>query len=155
MPPQGKPRAEVAASLDLAATPPVLWATFTDLDRWPRWIPTVRSACCVSGTEWTLGAQFELMLDLPFPAGQWKGIAVITEVQPAASAAWEMEYPLDVIAVHSVRFAPTALGTLLTLREAYYGGSVLLYRLSGFPGRMCRAFEVALQNLKTYLEVGA
>jgi hypothetical protein len=32
---------------------------------------------------------------------------------------------------------------------------VLLYRLSRFPDRMCRAFEVALQNLKTYLEVGA
>ncbi len=155
MPPQGKPRAVTEASLDLAATPPVLWATFTDLDKWPRWIPTVRSACCVSGTEWTLGAQFELELDLPFPARQWKGIAVITEVQPAASVAWEMEYPLGVVVVHSSRFELSDLGTLLTLREAYYGGGVLFYRLSGFPERMRQVFETALQNLKTYLEVGA
>jgi hypothetical protein len=154
MPPQGNPRAIVEASLDIAASPPVLWATFTDMSKWPRWSPIVQSACCVAGTEWTLSAQFELALDLPFPVGRWSGIATITEVQPAASVSWEKEYPLDVTVVHSYRFKPSEPGTLFIIREAYYGNGVLLYRLSGFPGRMRRAFETALKKLKVYLEVG-
>jgi uncharacterized protein YndB with AHSA1/START domain len=154
MPPQGNPRAIVEASLDIAASPPVLWATFTDMNKWPRWSPTVQSACCVAGTEWTLGAQFELALDLPFPVRHWSGIATITEVQPATFVSWEKEYPLNVAVVHSYRFRPSELGTLFIIREAYYGNGVLLYRLSGFPGQMRRAFEAALKKLKVYLEVG-
>ncbi len=154
MPPQANPRAIAEASLDIAASPPVLWATFADMSKWPRWSSVVKSACCVAGTEWTLGAQFELTMDLPFPVQHWQGVATITEVQPAVSASWEMGYPLDVIAVHSLRFKPSALGTLLVTREAYYGGGTFLYHLSGFPGKMCKLFEVALQNLKAYLEVG-
>jgi hypothetical protein len=79
----------------------------------------------------------------------------MTEVQPAVSVSWEMEYPLDVIAVHSIRFKLSDLGTLLTIHEAYYGGGVLIYRLFGFPDRMRKAFQIALQNLKAYLGVGA
>lgn len=154
MPPQGHPRAIAEASLDIAASPPVLWATFADLDKWPRWSPVVRSACCVAGTEWTLGAQLELVMDLSFPIGNWRGVATITEVQPATSAAWELEYPWDVVAVHSLHFKPSALGTLLSIREAYYGNWAFLYRLTGFAGKMQKAFEAKLRNLKAYLEVG-
>jgi len=154
MPPQGHPRAIAEASLDIAASPPVLWATFADLDKWPRWSPVVRSACCVAGTEWTLGAQLELVMDLSFPIGHWRGVATITEVQPATSVAWELEYPWDVVAIHSLRFKPSALGTLLSIREAYYGNWAFLYRLTGFAGKMQKAFEAKLRNLKAYLEVG-
>ena len=154
MPPQGNPRAVVEASLDIAASPPVLWATFADMDKWPRWSPEVKSACCVAGAEWTLGAQFELTMDLAFPVRLWRGVAAITEVQPAVSASWEMEYPLDVLVVHSLRFKPSDLGALMTIREAYYGGWVFLYRLSGFTGQMRKSFGVTLRNLKAYLEIG-
>lgn len=152
---QWKPRAVMEVSLDLAATPPVLWATFTDLDKWPRWSPTVKSACCVSGTEWTLGAQFQLDLDLPFPVRQWNGIVTFTEVQPTVAVSWEAYYPLDVNAVHSYRFKPTREGTLVTIRETYSGRWVWLYYVFGFMGRRRKASETALQNLKAYLEVGA
>ena len=154
MPPQGNPRVLAEASLDIAASPPVLWATFVDLDKWPRWSPVVKSACCVAWTEWTLGAQLELTMDLPFPASHWRGVATVVEVQPAASVAWELEYPWDVVAVHSLRFTPSALGTLLSIREAYYGNWAFLYRLTGFAGKMRKAFEATLRNLKAYLEVG-
>jgi len=154
MSPQGPPRAFTETALDLAASPPVLWATFSSIDKWPRWSKSVRSARWVAGTEWTLGAQLELALDLPFPAGAWRGVAVIAEIQPAISVSWETEYPFDVVVVHSYRFQPSELGTVLVVREAYYGSWVWLYRLSGFPRQRCKAFEIALRNLKTYLEVG-
>jgi uncharacterized protein YndB with AHSA1/START domain len=154
MPPQGHPRAIAEASLDIAASPPVLWATFVDLDKWPRWSPVVRSACCVAGTEWTLGAQLELVMDLPFPIGHWRGVATMTEVQPATSVAWELEYPWDVVAIQSLHFKPSALGTLLSIRETYYGSWAFLYRLTGFARKMQKAFGAMLRNLKAYLEVG-
>ena len=154
MPPQGNPRAIAEASLDIAASPPVLWATFADLNKWPRWSPVVKSACCVAGTEWTLGEQLELTMDLPFPVSHWRGVATVVEVQPATSVAWELEYPWDVVAIHSLRFKPSALGTLLSIREVYYGSWVFLYRLSGYTGKMRKAFEAMLRNLKAYLEVG-
>ena len=154
MPPQGDPRVVAEASLDIAVSPPVLWATFADLDKWPRWSPVVKSVCCVAGTEWTLNEQLELTLDLPFPVSHWRGVATVVEVQPAASVAWELEYPWDVVAVHSLRFKPSALGTLLSIREAYYGSWASVYRLTGFAGKMQRAFEAMLRNLKAYLEVG-
>jgi hypothetical protein len=155
MPPQEKTRAAVEASLNLAATPPVLWVAFTDLGKWPRWAPGVKSACCVSGAEWTLGAQFQLDLELPFPAREWSGLVTFTEVQPTVAVAWEAEYPFEVAVLHSYRFRPGAHGTLMTIREAYSGGWAWLYHLSGFMDRRHRQFEAALQNLKTYLEVGA
>lgn len=155
MTPQEKPRAAVEASLDLAATPPVLWAAFTDLDKWPRWSPSVKSACCVSGCEWTLSAQFQLDLELPFPVGQWSGVVTFVQVQPAVAVSWEAHYPLTVTAIHSYRFKPSVPGTLMTMREAYYGRWVWLYQLSGFMGRRRKAFDLALQNLKVHLEVGA
>jgi uncharacterized protein YndB with AHSA1/START domain len=154
MPPQGSPRAIVEVSLDIATSPAVLWAAFTDMSKWPRWLPIVQSACCVAGTEWTLGAQFELALNLPFPAGRWRGIAKITEVQPAICVSWEKYYPLDVAVVHSYRLEPSNLGTLFAIYEAYYGTGSLIYRLSGFPGKMRQAFEMGLKKLKVYLEVG-
>jgi Polyketide cyclase / dehydrase and lipid transport len=155
MPPQGNPRAQAGASLEFAASPPVLWATFADVAKWPRWCKVVESAQWTAGPEWTLGAQLELAMDLPFPVRHWRGAAVITEIQPAASIAWETGYPLEVIVIHSCQFKPSELGTLLTIREAYYGNAVWLYRLERFPGQMSKAFEAALQSLKVYLEVGA
>lgn len=151
--PQANPRAEAVASLDIAASPPVLWATLADLGKWPRWSPLVESARWLAGTEWTLGAQIELTTQLPFPVQHWIGVATVTEVQPAISVAWEMEYPLNVVALHSLRFKPSDLGALLTIREAYYGGAVWLYQLSGFTRKRRKTFEAALQNLKAYLEV--
>ncbi len=157
MPPQEKPRAIAEVSLDIAASPPVLWATFTDLDKWQRWSPAVKSACCVSGTEWVLGAQFQLTMDLPFPARQWSGTVTIAEIQPAVLLAWEADYPFDVMVARSHRFKPSAVGAELSICEAYYGSWIagMLYRLSGFPGQMREVFEKTLQNLKTYLEIGA
>jgi uncharacterized protein YndB with AHSA1/START domain len=157
MPPQEKPRARVQVSLDIAASPPVLWATFTDLEKWTRWSSTIKSACCISETEWTLGAQFQLAMELPFPARQWSGVATITEVQPATLVSWETEYPLEVATIRSFRFKPTVLGTELSICEVYHGSWVagMIYRLSGFPGQMRKVFEKMLQSLKTYLEVGA
>ena len=154
MPPQGNPRAIAEASLDIAVSPPVLWATFADLGKWPRWSPVVKSACCVAGTEWTLGEQLELTMDLPFPGRHWRGVATVVEVQPATSVAWELECPWDVVAVHSLRFKPSTLGTLLIIRETYYGNWAFVYRLTGFAGKMRKAFEAMLRNLKAYLEVG-
>jgi len=155
MPLQGNPRAQASASLEFAASPPVLWTTFADVAKWPRWCKVVESAQWTASTEWTLGAQLELAMDLPFPVRHWRGAAVITEIQPAASIAWETGYPLEVIVIHSCQFKPSELGTLLTIREAYYGNAVWLYRLERFPGQMSKAFEAALQSLKVYLEVGA
>jgi len=155
MPPLGNPRAQADASLDFAASPPVLWATFAEVSKWPRWCKVVESAQWIAGSEWTLGAQLELAMDLPFPVRHWRGTAVITEIQPAASVAWETGYPLEVIVIHSCQFKPSELGTLLTIREAYYGNAVWLYRLERFPDQMSKAFEAALQGLKVYLEVGA
>jgi hypothetical protein len=157
MPPQEKLRAIAEVALDIAASPLVLWATFTDLDKWQRWSPVVKSACCVSGAEWVLGARFQLTMDLPFPVRQWSGTVTIAEIQPAVSLSWEADYPLDVMVVRSHRFKPSALGTELSIREAYYGSWIagMLYRLSGFPSQMRTVFEKTLQNLKTYLEIGA
>jgi hypothetical protein len=155
MPPQGNPRAAIEVSLDIAASPQVLWATFADLDKWPRWSPDIQSVRWASGTVWTLGAQLELTLDLPLPARRWSGTATITEMQPAVSVAWETVYPLDVTVIHSYRFKPSGPGTVLSIREAYYGNAVLFYRLSRFPGQRQKTFETALKNLKAYLQGGS
>lgn len=152
MPPQEAPRALVEASLDIGASPPVLWATFSDLSRWPRWETSYHSGRWVEGLEWTLHSRLELAMDLPFPARSWAGVAAIVEVQPGVSVAWETEYPLGVTVVRSYRFKPCEIGTLLQIREAYYSSAVLLYRLSRFPSHMGQSFRLSLQKLKTYLE---
>jgi hypothetical protein len=155
MPPQGNPRTWAEASLEIAASPPVLWATFVELSKWPHWSLLVKSATCVSGVEWTLGAHLQLEMNLPFPVRLWSGIATLTEVQPAVAVSWETEYTLDVAVARSYHFKPTGLGTLVTIHEAYYGSWVWLYRLTGFPRQMISAFDQSLRNLKVYLEVGA
>ena len=74
-----------SARRDVAADPATVWQILTDLDRWPEWGPTVRSACLDDGGVLAAGSRGTVTtvggVRLPF---------VIDELTPGRSWSWRV-----------------------------------------------------------------
>jgi hypothetical protein len=149
-----RPRAVVEDRIEIAASPEVLWTCFADLSKWPRWFPALVEIGWVSGTPWTLGAQFRQTVRCGFPLGTVTGIATIIEISAVPYVAWDGRI-VAMEAIHGFRFDATAGGTEVLSRHEFYGSLALLTRLLFLTRRVHKIYQVALEGLKAYVEMGA
>lgn len=152
MPNKRKPGAVVEDRIEVAASPEVLWACFANLDKWPQWFPALVEAEWVTGTPWTISAQFRHIVRHGFPLGTVTTIATIVEVSASPYVVWE-EKLAGMDTVHGFRFDATAAGTEVLSRYELYGSLALLARLF-LTRRIHRTYRSALNGLKNYVETG-
>jgi len=148
-----KPRAVVEDRIEVAASPEVLWSCFADLSKWYHWFPALTEAEWISGTPWTVGAQFHQTVQFGFPLGKVGGVATIIEVSAAPYVAWQGK-GVGMEAIHGFRFDATAGGTEVLSRHEFYGTRALLTRLFFLTRRVHKIYRAALGGLKAYVETG-
>jgi hypothetical protein len=148
-----RPLAVVEDRIEVAASPEVLWTCFADVAKWPTWFPALMEAEWVSGTPWTLGAQFSQTLRFGFPLGNVATVATIIEISPSPFVAWEGKV-LGMEAVHGYRFDAVAGGTEVLSRHEFYGPLALLTRVFFLTNRVHKIYQAGLGGLKAYFETG-
>jgi hypothetical protein len=148
-----RPLAVVEDRIEVAASPEVLWTCFADLAKWPTWFPALIEAEWVSGTPWTLGAQFSQAIKFGFPVGRVVAVATIIEISPSPFVAWGGKV-LGMDAIHGYRFDAVAGGTEVLSRHEFYGPLALLARVFFLTGRVHRIYQAGLTGLKAYFETG-
>ena len=108
------------------------WAVLSDIERWPEWTASVRSARPLGTGPAGVGARYRLEQPRLDPAE-----FTITEWQPPHSFTWGMSAPgVTAVAVHSLREQPG--GCELELRLEFKGLLALLVPLTG--GKMIREY---------------
>jgi hypothetical protein len=148
-----KPLAVVEDRIELATSPEVLWTCFADLGKWPAWFPALVEAEWVSGSPWTVGAQFRQTIRFGFPLGKLTAVATIVEISPSPYVAW-MWRVAGMDAVHGYRFDATISGTEALSRHEFYGFPAFLARVFFLIRRVHKIYQAALQGLKAYTETG-
>ncbi len=148
-----KPLAVVEDRIELAASPEVLWTCFVDLGKWPAWFPALIEAGWISGSPWTIGAQFRQTLKFGFPLGRLTPTATIVEISPSPYVAWKWTIA-GMEAVHGYRFDATVGGTEVLSRHEFYGFPAFLTRVFFLNRRVHKIYQAALQGLKAYIETG-
>jgi uncharacterized protein YndB with AHSA1/START domain len=112
-------------SVDIAASPDVVWAVISDAERWHEWTPSVRSIRLLDKGPLRIGSR--AMIRQPrFPPAVWK----VTALEPGRSFTWKTGAPgMRVYGRHSV--APAGGGSRANL-HLHYEGAVgrLLARLT-------------------------
>ena len=109
-------------SVDIAASPDIVWAVMSDGERWPQWTASVTSVRLLDPGPLRIGTRAWIKQPR-FPPARW----IVTALEPGRSFTWKSGGPgVWVHAHHSV--APVATGTRATLRLHYEG---LLARLLG------------------------
>lgn len=84
-------------SIDINASPEVVWATLIDVERWPEWTASVRSVELLDGTL-VVGSRVRIQQP-KFPELVW----TVTELEPGASFTWNSRSPgSDAVARHTV-----------------------------------------------------
>jgi hypothetical protein len=78
----------VSGAADTAVAAEVVWAVWTDLERWPVWSPLHRSVTRTSTAELAAGATFDQQLSLGFPIGTTSQHVTIDLLEPAQRASW-------------------------------------------------------------------
>lgn len=148
-----EPQVVVEDSIEIAASPEVLWTSFVDIDQWFHWFPDLIAVEWVAGAPWTLGAQFRQTVKFGFPLGQVTGIGTIVEISAAPYVAWEGKVA-GIEAIHGFCFDATIGGTQVISRHEFYGSQALLARFLFFTRRVHRIYQAALRGLKAYIETG-
>jgi hypothetical protein len=149
-----RPLAVVEDCIELATSPEVLWTCFADLEKWPAWFPALVEAEWVSGSPWTLGAQFRQTIKFGFPLGKLTALATVIEISPSPYVAWEWKLA-GMDAIHGYRLDATMGGTEVLSRHEFYGFPAFLTRVFFLTRRVHRVYQAALQGLKAYVEIGA
>ena len=148
-----RPLAVVDDRIEVAASPEVLWTCFADLAKWPTWFPALIEAEWVSGTPWTVGAQFHQSIKFGFPLGRLDAEATVIEISPSPYVAWEGKVS-GMDAIHGYRFDAVAGGTEVLSRHEFYGPLALLARAFFLTNRVHKIYQAGLEGLKAYFETG-
>jgi Polyketide cyclase / dehydrase and lipid transport len=78
----------VSGAADTPVAAEVVWARWTDLERWPVWSPLHRSVTRARTAELAAGATFDQQLSLGFPIGTTRQHVTIDLLEPARRASW-------------------------------------------------------------------
>ena len=125
-----------AASIEIEASPSVVWDIFTDVERWPEWTDSVTRLVALDGPGLDLGKRFEIKQPR-LPKLVWE----VTEVTEGASWTWVQRSPGGMtIARHEV--VPMADGRTQIRQELEQRGFV-----GALVGRLM------LRTTKRYLEL--
>jgi hypothetical protein len=78
----------VSGAADTPVAAEVVWAVWTDLERWPVWSPLHRSVTRTSTAGLAARATFDQQLSLGFPIGTTSQHVTIDLLEPARRASW-------------------------------------------------------------------
>jgi hypothetical protein len=78
----------VSGAADTPVAVEVVWAVWTDLERWPVWSPLHRSVTRTSTAGLAARATFDQQLSLGFPIGTTSQHVTIDLLEPARRASW-------------------------------------------------------------------
>lgn len=126
--------APVAAngSVEVAASPVLVWRLMSQIEDWPTWNPDIKMA--------RLDGRLEAGSRFTWKAGPGTIHSELTEVSPGSVIAWTGSM-LDIRAHHVWRISETGAGTVVSTDETWSG---LLPRL--FPGSMTKSLQKAIDS---------
>lgn len=105
-------------SVAIDAPAGLVWAVFTDVERWPEWTASVNRLTGLDGPDLALGRRFEI--DQPrMPTLQWQ----VTDLIPHSSWTWEQRSP-GAVTIARHRVAATGKNTTTVTQELDQGGLV-------------------------------
>ena len=133
---------EFQTTIDIVASPRLVWAVMSDVERWPEWTASVRSIRKLDAGPIRVGSRM-LIRQPKFPPALW----VVTAVEPERGFTSKSGAPgLRVHANH--RIVPTASGSRVTLALHYTGvlGGVLARATRGLTGRYLAMEATGLQR---------
>ncbi len=117
----------------------VVWAVYTDVERWPEWTRSVRSCTYVRGSAIVVGAQVRIVQPKLLPA-TWE----VTAVEPGRSWTWDARSPGVRTSATHVLEAPDARTTRALLTITQQGAlSAVIGRAYGRLTRSYLAMEAA------------
>jgi|HubBroStandDraft_2_1064218.scaffolds.fasta_scaffold502749_2 hypothetical protein len=123
-----------------------LWATWTDLPRWPAWSPLHRSVTRTGTGGLAAGATFDQQISLGFPIGTTTQHVTIDLLEPARRASWSGDSN-GVRSCHLWSFSPLPDGgTHVSNVEAFAGITVAMLRPL-VARRWNRLFQAAVDGL--------
>jgi len=126
--------------IGVAASPEIVWALLTTMDRWPDWNPEVKTA---SQPALERGGVFR------WKAGPAALTSTLAEVEPPNVLGWTGK-SMGMHAVHIWRLEADGEHTLARTEESWSGA---LPRL--LPGMMRRSLEKTLESWLTHLKAEA
>jgi hypothetical protein len=135
-----------AGEADTEVSAADLWATWTDLPRWPAWSPLHRSVTRTGTGGLAAGATFDQQISLGFPIGTTTQHVTIDLLEPARRASWSGDSN-GVRSCHLWSFSPRPDGgTHVSNVEAFAGITVAMLRPL-VARRWNRLFQAAVDGL--------
>lgn len=106
---------KVEDAVDIEAPPEAVWAVTVDVERWPEWTPTMKSARRVDQGPFAAGSA-ALIRQPGLPEARW----VVTTFKPGENFTWETRVRgVRIVATHELTGIPT--GTRNLLRVEVFG----------------------------------
>jgi uncharacterized membrane protein len=133
-------------SIEIDASPQLVWDVFSDVQRWPEWTPSVTSLVGLDGPALAVGRRFAIK-----QPGMSKLVWRVTQIDPGSSWTWVQRSPgVLVSARHHVIAQPG--GRTLVRQQLDQGGLIgtLVGRLMLSKTR--RFLELEAQGLKARSE---
>jgi hypothetical protein len=136
----------VAGAADTTVPAEVVWARWTDLERWPAWSPLHRSVTRADRAELAAGATFDQRLSLGFPIGTTSQHVTIDLLEPARRASWSGDGN-GIKSCHLWSFTPSpGGGTHVSNVEVFTGATIAMLRPL-VARRWNRRFQAAVDGL--------
>ena len=118
-------------SVDIAASPEIVWQVMRDAERWHEWTESVTSIRVLGNQPLAVGTR-AIIRQPRFPPAVWK----VTELEPGRGFTWKSGMPGSwVSAMHTIE--PLGSGSRVTLRLRYEGliGRLLARFTNGITNR--------------------
>jgi hypothetical protein len=137
----------VSASQDLTIPQEAIWEAWSDLDHWGDWAPeTHSSARWVGEGGWQVGARFEQVVKMGFPAGTRRSVETVEDVEPMRRVRW-CNSGIGMRACHVWSFTVLPNGrTRVTNTEVYHGTLIGLIKPI-VAGHWEKKFNAAVSGL--------
>ena len=110
----------VERTIEIAAPPAAVWAVMSDIESWPRWTGTTKSAVLHAPFAQSATATMDIN-------GTPKSVFTVTEVTPGRSFTWETT-TRGVKAVAGHRIEPAGEGSRVQLTLDFSGFAAVLFR---------------------------
>ncbi len=107
---------ELCTSIDVAASPDLVWEVLADVERWPEWTDSVSSARPLDAGPLAVGSRFELSQPR-IPTGTY----TVTALEPGRAFTWEQRQPGSTVAAHHECAPLPDGGTRVELRVVMSG----------------------------------
>ncbi len=138
------------SSIEIEASPEVVWRVFADVERWPAWTASVRRVTPLDGADPAVGRRFEIRQPR-FPRLVW----TVTELDPGRGWTWRQRSPgATTLAVHEVLPLDGGRRTLVRQRIDQRGPAGVLVGLLS-RGLTRRYLTMEAEGLKQASETAA